>query len=126
MQLVDVLGDERMELAPALERDERPVSRVRLRLPRRVVEAALPCEPAHFRIGHVVADVGELFRLRVTRPYALRAAEVRDAGVSRDSGAGQHDDALRGIDPAANVLDQRLHAGLRARSLRASSALPAF
>ena len=65
---------------------------------------ALPGRLAHFGIGHVVVDVGELLGLRVLRPDALRAAEIRDAGVGGDARAGQHHDTLRLFDPAPHLL----------------------
>src|SRR5204862_6289810 len=90
VQLVDVLRDQRMELPPALELDQRQMTRVGLRLPGGMVEAALPRGSAHLGIGEVVMDVGELLGERILGPHALRSAEVGNAGVGGDAGAGQN------------------------------------
>ena len=70
-----------------------------LRAPRRARQAVLPRGLAHLGIGQVVVDVGHLLGVRILGPHALRAAEVRNARVGRDAGAGEHDDALGVFDP---------------------------
>ena len=92
MQAVDVLGDQCVQLPAALELDERVMPGVRRGVPGRVIEAAAPREPPHLGIGHVVVNVGELFGRRIARPDALRAPKIRDAGIGRDSRAGQGDE----------------------------------
>ena len=54
VQPVDVLGDDGVQLALALELDDRPVAGVRLGVPRRRLEAAVPRRPAHVGVGEVV------------------------------------------------------------------------
>ena len=70
------------------------------------------------RIGEVVLDRRLLLGGRVARPHALRAAEVGDARLGRDAGAGEHDDAARGVDAPARVVDRiaRRHAVPQGRS----------
>ena len=106
MQAVDVLRDEGVQLAAPLERDERPVAGVRRGVPGRMIEPALPGQPAHLGIRHVEVDVRELLGLRIPGPHTLRAAEVRDAGVGRDAGARQRDHSCRRRDPAANTFNR--------------------
>ena len=106
MQSVDVLRDERVQPAAALEGDERMMAGVGRRAPGRVMEPALPREPANLGIRHVVGDVRQPFGLGVLRPEALRSAEVGDAGVRRDAGASQCDDARGRIDPVAYGVDR--------------------
>src|SRR5262245_51848347 len=107
VQAVDVLGDERVELAPALERDKSAMAVVRLREPCRRVEPALPRVLAHLGIGDVVLQGRLLLGLGILRPDALRPAEVGNAGIGRDAGAGERHQAPGLFDPAANAIDQR-------------------
>src|SRR4029453_1823572 len=80
---------------------------VRLRLPRRRVEPALPRALPDLGVGHVVLQRGLLFSLGVLGPDALRSPEVRNARVGRDAGAGERDQTRRFLDPAADRVDQR-------------------
>src|SRR3989442_11974229 len=59
-------------------------------------------------MGDVVMERGHLLGLRVPRPDSLWAAKVGNAGVRRDAGAGEHEDAASRRDPAADGLD-RVH-----------------
>ena len=104
VQAVDVLRDQRVQQAAVLELDERAMPGPWLRRPRGVMEPPLPGELPHLGIGHVVVDVREPLGFRVLRPDALRAAEVGDAGVGRDAGARQRDDARGTADPVADEL----------------------
>src|SRR5262249_13556595 len=90
------------------ERRQCAMPRVGPRVPRRMREPRLPRRLANLRIRHVVMDVGELLRERIPRPYALRAAEIRDAGFGRNTRAGQCDDAFRVIDPGAYAGQHRI------------------
>ena len=103
VQLVDVLGDERVELAQPLELDDREVPGIRLRAPRWAREPVLPRCFTHLGIGEVVVDVRHLLGHRIPGPHALRAAEVRDPRVGRDAGAGEHHDAFRIAHPAPHL-----------------------
>src|SRR3989441_9605831 len=107
MEPVDVLGDQRVELAPVLEGDEGAVAVVRFRLPGRRVEPALPRALPHLGVGDVVLQRRYLLGLRVLRPDALRPPEVRDARVGRDAGARERHHALGLVDPAPGRVDQR-------------------
>ena len=89
VQLVDVLGDERMQLAALLERHQRAVAGVRRRAPGRRIEARAPRGLAHLRLGEVVLDRRLLLGRRVPRPHAARAAEIGNARFGRDAGAGE-------------------------------------
>ena len=111
MQAVDVLRHERVHNAPALERHQRAMPGVGRRGPRRMLETAVPGETAHLRIGHVVVDVGEAFGLGVGRPHALGATEVRNAGLGRDPGASERDDARGRVDPPSNHRGCVVHRG---------------
>jgi len=66
------------------------------------LEARPPRALADLRIGDVVLDRRHFLGLGIARPETLRPSEVRDAGVRRDAGAGQDDDASRAVDPAAD------------------------
>src|SRR5688500_3718776 len=112
MQLVDVLRDEGMELVSFLQLDDGQVPGVRLRGPGRARHAVLPGELPHLGVREVVVDVGHLFCERILGPQALRAAEVRDAGVGGDAGAGQDDDAPGGVNPGTRVLDEPRRQGI--------------
>src|SRR5205823_11223080 len=103
VQLVDVLRDERMELALALELDQREMAGVRLRVPRGMLQPALPRGFAHLGIVEVVVDVGELLGERILGPHALRPAEVGNARVGGDAGARENDNAPRDFYPAAHL-----------------------
>lgn len=105
MQPVDVLRDQRVQFPAALELDQRQMSVVRLRAPGWMLQAALPREPANFRIGHVVVNVGKFFRFRIFRPQPLWAAEIRNSGLGRNAGARQRNHAGTVIDPPTNRLD---------------------
>ena len=93
VQAVDVLGDQRVQHAPALELEQGLVAGVR----RAAVLQPGRAGPAR-RAGRtsgsrdVELDVRRLLGLRVLRPDALRAPEVGDAAVGRDAGPGEHAD----------------------------------
>src|SRR4051794_9806767 len=95
-----------------LERDERAVAGVRLGRPGRRIEARAPGGLPHLGIGEVVLDRRLLLGGGVARPHALRAPEVGNAGIGRDAGAGEDDDAARGVDAPARFVDRiaRRHA----------------
>ena len=95
VQAVDVLGDDGVQPALALKLDEGEVAGVGLGRPRRRRQPVPPRQPAHVRVGEVVLERRRLLRRRVLRPHALRTAEVGDARVRRDAGAGEHGDPLR-------------------------------
>jgi len=80
MKPVDVLGDECSERAAPFERHKCAVAAVRLRAPGRMFETPAPRQLSDLRIRHVVVNVGQTFRFRVTCPDALRATKVRDTG----------------------------------------------
>jgi len=89
MQTVDILRDQRVQLAAALELGQREMSGVR-RQPGRMIETTAPRAPPHVGIGHVVVNVRELLCLRIARPHALRASKIRNARIGRDPCAGEH------------------------------------
>ena len=76
-------------------------------------QPVLPREPAHLRVGEVVLQRRRLLGRRVLRPHPVRPAEVGDARVGRDAGAGEHGDALGLGDPLPSALesstDRRQH-----------------
>src|SRR5437667_445645 len=104
---VDVLRDQGVELAALLQGDERTVPVVRLRLPSRRGEPALPRALAYLGIGHIVLQGRLLLGLGVLRPDALRAAEVRDPRVRRDPSPRERHEALGLVDPLPDGVDQR-------------------
>jgi hypothetical protein len=73
-----------------------------------VLEPVAPGPPPHLRIGHVVLQRGPLLGLGVAGPHAVRTAEVGDAAVGADAGAGQHHDVLALVDPGAHPVDLAL------------------
>src|SRR4051812_48593126 len=106
MQLIDVLRDQRVQLAPLLQVDQRKVSRVGLRVPGWAGKPVLPRRFSHPGIGEVVVDVGHLLGDGILRPHALRPAEIRDAGIGGDACAAEHDYAIGAVDPGTDLLDQ--------------------
>ena len=74
------------------------------------------------RIGEVVLQRRRLLGRRVLGPHALRPAEVGDAGVGRDPGAGQDGDPLGVVDPAAHGVEAR-HTSVQSRRRAFRSAL---
>jgi len=105
VQLVDVLRDERVQLASLLQSNQSKMTRVGPRRPGGARQPVLPRGSAHLGIGKVVVDVGKLLGERILRPHALRAAEVGDAGIGGNARAGQDDDALRRLDPVSDRRD---------------------
>src|SRR5690349_3042829 len=81
MQAVDVLRDDRDQPTGPFEVDEGRVPAVRLRRPRRMVATGPPRASAYVRVGDVVGKRGELLRLGILGPYAVRPAEVRYAAI---------------------------------------------
>src|SRR5437667_311189 len=102
-----VLRDQGVELPALLHGDERTVPVVRLRLPSRRGEPALPRALAYLGIGHIVLQGRLLLGLGVLRPDALRAAEVRDPRVRRDPSPRERHEALGLVDPLPGGVDQR-------------------
>ena len=64
-----------------------------------MVQTLLPGEPPDLGVRHVVVDVRGALGLRVLRPDPVRAAEVGDAAVGGDAGAGEHDDGAGRAHP---------------------------
>src|SRR5258706_8825196 len=106
MQLVDVLRDQRVELALFLQLDDREVTGIGFRAPRRARQPVLPRSLTHRGLGEVVMDVRHLLGERIPGPDALRAAEIGNAGIGRDAGARQDDDAPRLANPALDLVPQ--------------------
>ena len=79
VQTVDVLRDECVQLPVAFEHGERAMARVGFGLPRRTIEAGLPCQLPHFRIGHVMVDVRQPFGLWILGPHSAWTPEIGDA-----------------------------------------------
>src|SRR6266566_6453929 len=109
VQAVYVLRDQSVQLSAPLDLHKRAVSRVGPRPPRRMIEAALPRQFADLCIGHVLVDVRQPFRFRILGPDTLRAPEVRDTGLSRNTGARQCDDSPRFVHPPADNVDVLAH-----------------
>src|SRR5262245_40432728 len=95
MQAVDVLREQREQLAASLQRHERRVARVGLGIPRFMRQTLLPGAAAHLGIAHVVLESRELLRRWILRPHTLRATKIRDARLGRDSGVREYGDAAR-------------------------------
>src|SRR5947209_20361539 len=85
------------------------MSGIGLGIPPRMRKAALPSQLADLRIGHVIANVGELLGLGILRPNTLRAAKIRDARVRGDAGPSQHHDTLGLFNPLAGSLHVFVH-----------------
>ena len=110
VQLVDVLGDERVQLALALQGDEGAVPGVGLGRPGRRLQAVAPRPLPDLGVGHVIGERGHLLGPGVLGPDALGAPEVGDARVGGDTGAGKHDHPP-GLGEQGPGPVQRLHAG---------------
>src|SRR5262245_38776248 len=109
VKAVYILRDQSVQPSAPLDLHKRAVSRVRPRLPRRMIEAAVPRQLADLCIGHVLVDVRQPLRFRIPGPDTLRAAEVRDTGLCRNTGARQCDDSRGFVDPPADNLDVLAH-----------------
>ena len=71
VQFVDVLRDQRMQLAAALQFHQCQVAAVGLRRPRRMRKAAAPGGLPHLRVGQVVLQ-GRLFLGSRVGAYAIK------------------------------------------------------
>ncbi len=105
VQAVHVLGDEGVQLAPALEDHQGAVARIGLGGPRGRLQAVLPRALPYLGIGHVVLEGGHLLGLGIARPQALGTAEVRDARLRGDARAGEDHHALSGVDELAGRVE---------------------
>ena len=108
---IDVLRDESVQPAAALQVHQRAVSGVGLGVEERRRETVLPRSPPHLRVPHVDVDRRPLLCVGVLRPHTLGAPEVGDARVGRDAGAGQHDDAPRPLHQLPGLLRLRSRHG---------------
>ena len=106
VQFIDVLRDKRVQLPAPLQRDQRQVARVGLRLPCRMSETAPPGVFPHLPIGKIVLQRRELFRGGIPGPHALRPAEVGYPRIGGNSGSGQHDHALCRVHPTTDALEE--------------------
>ncbi len=98
MQTVDVLGDNRRDLAAPHQRVDRAVAAIGLGRLEDVLhrEAAPPGFAARLLRGEELVEINR----RHLRPDAARAAEIGNARLGADAGAGKDDDALRLGDQA--------------------------
>ncbi len=99
VQPVDVLGDDRVQLAPTLELDDRVVPTVRLSLPTGIGSAVAPRLPADVGFGEVVLERRRLLGAGVLGPDTLGAAEVGDARIGGDPCSGEDRDPIGLVDP---------------------------
>src|SRR5262245_52563890 len=104
MTTIDILGRQCAKSASIFELHQRSMAGVRLRRPRRMFKPRLPCGFPHFTISHVVMNVRQLFRRRITGPQTLWTSEIGNAGVGGDPGSRQHDDAFGVVDPLAYLM----------------------
>ena len=96
MEPVDVLGDQRVEPARALQVHQGGVAGVGLGVPHGRREAVLPRAAAHLGIVEIDLEGGHPLGLGVLRPQSLGPAEVGDARIGGDAGSGEgHDPARR-------------------------------
>jgi hypothetical protein len=79
VQLIDVLGDQRVQLAALLQFHQRQVATIRARLPRGMRDTAAPRGLAHLRVGQVGLQRRLLLGRRIGGPQAQRAAKIGDA-----------------------------------------------
>ena len=103
MQLVDVLRDHAADAAGGFPLGEHAMAGVRLGGGELAVGFALL--PPVF-----VAGVGAFEKLvevdgAILRPHAARRAEVGDAALGADAGAGEHDGGTRGGEPLGDFGD---------------------
>ena len=101
VQAVDVLRDDRVQLAVSLQLDQRSVPGVGLGRPRGRSQPVLPGPPSHLGVRHVVLERGHLFGFGILRPYALGTAKVGYARLGGDPRTGEHHHLLRLADPRA-------------------------
>src|SRR5690348_425350 len=107
MQIVDVLGDDRRNLARTIERGERTMPSPRLRSREGLLhrKTATPGLVARVPARHKLVERDRT----VARPQAARRAKIWNAALSGDAGAGEgHDDAARG-DHVAEPLHRALN-----------------
>ena len=105
VQAVDVLGDERVHVRDARELGDGAVAVVRRRGPDVRPEPVLPRRLPHLGVRDIVLQGRGLLRGRVLGPHPLRPAEVRDARLGRDAGAGEDHDGLRFTQPTGDLLE---------------------
>ncbi len=121
MQPVDVLRDERDQLAATLELDQRTVARVRLDDLVDVVDPRAPRRAPNVGLVDVVLQVRRLLGGRILRPEPVRTTEIGDPTVGRDARAREHDDAIGVVDPrldGVDILDHRGHVKPSGRNTR--------
>ncbi len=102
VQAIDILGDEQKLRRARFQLDQRPVSRVRLRLRDQFTPPCVPL-PHQLRVVCEGFGRGELFRAEARPETGHCVAEGGYAGFGGDAGTGEHDDTLR----AAQSVDQR-------------------
>jgi hypothetical protein len=110
-----------------LQVHQREVTAIGARLPRGMRQSAAPRGLAHLRVGQAVLQCRLLLGGRVGGPYTLRPAKIGDAGIGRDAGPGQYDDARGRGDPGPDDVDGvgRLHVPAHSSaSVRASGSPP--
>src|SRR3954470_18160156 len=112
VQHVDVLRDDGVELAAALEGDQRAVRSVGLLALERLEAIAIEV-PEALRVGAPRIDVRDLHRVDVLPQPGAGRAEVGDPGRHRDPRAGQRDDGAGLADEACQALYLPVHSGLR-------------
>ena len=98
-QAVDVLRHNGTELSLPLQRGQRPVRGVRLRLQREHFFAVKAVEILRMLIEKRMAQdrFRRVFKLLVVKP--VRAAEIRDAGLRGHTGSAEKDDIVTCFDP---------------------------
>src|SRR4051794_22678103 len=112
VQHVDVLRDDGVELAAALELDQRAVRAVGLLALQRLEAVAVEV-PEALRIGAPGIDVRDLHRVDVLPQPGSGRAEVGDPGRHRDPRARERDDRAGVADEARERLYLPCHTGLR-------------
>ena len=105
MQIVDILRDQRRNLAGAVEPGERAMAAARFRLGETLLhdEAPPPGLVAHLAAGHEFVERDRL----VLGPQAAGRAEIRNAAFGGDAGAGERHDGARVLDQVAQARQSR-------------------
>ncbi len=103
VQAVDVLRDDRVQHAAALELGERVVGAVGP-LVAQGLEALAVEAPEALGLAAEDVDVGDRHRIDVLPQPRTRGTEVGDPGRHRDPRAGERDDRLRRADEVREAL----------------------
>jgi hypothetical protein len=103
MQTIDILRDERVQLVPVFQIDERPVAGIGFGSTGRGVELRPPGPLAQLAIRQVMLEGGHLLGFRIAGPHPFGPTKIRDAGFGGDARPGQDHDPIGSREHPAGV-----------------------